>query len=554
MNDPKTKEIQNVLDRLQKVRPSGTGYSAMCPAHSDSNPSLSVSLGDGQKVMLNCHKGCTAEQIVESIDLEMKDLWPTGAKGKQKKQWVENYDYEDAEGNLIFQVTRWILPDGRKSFTQRKPTRHGDWEYSTTGLDKPIYRLPQVRSAIGAGSTIVVCEGEKDVHTLEEAGMVATTNPGGAGSWLPRHTKALVDARKVVVIADRDAVGMKHAKMISYELEEEGVPVQVMAAPEGHKDVTAFLESGGELSGLVPVVFEEENLDPFIEVVADIRSLNSKDWSFDKKLARARAVIDKVEFDPGEAGEIVKWVDFLSAPVEPYDWVIPGLLERQERLIVVAAEGVGKTMLARQVALMSAAGISPFKKDRMEPVRTLYIDLENPERIIRRTSAKILSSIKMFQGGVSNLPADLLVKQDGLNILDPKDRVFLERVIEQSDPDILFIGPIYKLFMDPGNKPAESTVGEVTRFLDYIRTTYDCALWLEHHAPFGSSMSGRELRPFGSAVWSRWPEFGIALAPDPTVQYRYDLKHFRGARDEREFPTALTRGEVWPFEAEFDNA
>jgi len=183
-------------------------------------------------------------------------------------------------------------------------------------------------------------------------------------------------------------------------------------------------------------------------------------------------------------------------------------------------------------------------------MRTLYIDLENPERIIRRTSAKILQSIKMFRQ-VQGLPADLLIKQDGLNILEPADRVFLERVIEQANPDILFIGPISNLFMDPGHKPADSTVGEVTRFLDYIRTTYECALWLEHHAPFGSSMSGRELRPFGSAVWSRWPEFGIGLSPDPTIPYRYEIKHFRGARDEREFPTALTRGETWPFESEW---
>jgi len=83
-----------------------------------------------------------------------------------------------------------------------------------------------------------------------------------------------------------------------------------------------------------------------------------------------------------------------------------------------------------------------------------------------------------------------------------------------------------------------------------IRDYYNCALWLEHHAPLGSSMATRELRPFGSAVWSRWPEFGLALQPDPTAvgDYVYDVRHFRGARDQRQFPLKMKRGLVFPFE------
>ena len=51
-------------------------------------------------------------------------------------------------------------------------------------------------------------------------------------------------------------------------------------------------------------------------------------------------------------------------------------------VLIEDVPGVGKTMLARQVALMTAAGISPFTKNRMEPIRTTFIDLENPERMI----------------------------------------------------------------------------------------------------------------------------------------------------------------------------
>ena len=63
-------------------------------------------------------------------------------------------------------------------------------------------------------------------------------------------------------------------------------------------------------------------------------------------------------------------------------------------------------------------------------------------------------------------------------------------------------------------------------------------------------MTNRQMRPFGSAVWSRWPEFGIALTPDLAGggPHIYDVRHFRGARDERPFPTKMRRGKLFPFE------
>jgi hypothetical protein len=47
----------------------------------------------------------------------------------------------------------------------------------------------------------------------------------------------------------------------------------------------------------------------------------------------------------------------------------------------------------------------------------------------------------------------------------------------------------------------------------------------------------------------RWPEFGYALAPDPTAPTpEYDVKQWRGPRDMREWPARLRRGRLLPFE------
>ena len=62
-----------VLEQLKNVKQVGDNYTACCPAHDDSNPSLSVGTGEDGRVLLRCHTGCTVEAIVAAIGLGMKD-------------------------------------------------------------------------------------------------------------------------------------------------------------------------------------------------------------------------------------------------------------------------------------------------------------------------------------------------------------------------------------------------------------------------------------------------------------------------------------------------
>jgi replicative DNA helicase len=284
--------------------------------------------------------------------------------------------------------------------------------------------------------------------------------------------------------------------------------------------------------------------------------LQRSDISDTQKLLKAELLIARTSSTkPVDTGRLVEWSAFVNeSDDDSYDWVIPGLLERGERVIVVAAEGVGKTMLARQIAICAGAGVHPFTYQPMKPVVTLTVDLENPERIIRRTSRSIYGAAAAVSH-TKNHQSHLLVKPQGLDLLRLDDRAVLEEHLENVQPDILIMGPLYKAFLDPGGRTSEAVAIEVARYLDTIRDVFKCALWLEHHAPLGTSMTSRELRPFGSAVWSRWPEFGVSLQPDMTgMPYHYDVRHFRGARDERQWPTRIKRGKRFPFEVvEFAN-
>lgn len=567
--------VDRFLSLLNGVRPTSNGWEARCPCRNDdNNPSLSVALGQDDKVLVTCHRGsgCSVVEICDAVNLKVIDLYPPRPE-ERKLSLVATYDYRDENGKLLFQKQRFVDQWGKKTFRQRRPdpANNGKYLYTLDDTPKVLYRLPEVIEAKRTGDMIWLVEGEKDADNMVKLGFCATTPPNGAGKWLDIHTRALEGAT-VWIISDNDSVGREHGKTVAKTLEKNGCTVISWVPPNNFKDVSELLGSGGTLDDLVELKDaepiredleheeEEKQTEAIIEATTPLTSLaeqvssllGREDLSESVRLSKASMLISSFGFeDKIDKGRLVNWSDFVLEEVEDgYDWVIPNVLERGERVIVVAAEGVGKTMLARQIAICSAYGIHPFTMARMKPIRTLTIDLENPEKIIRRSSASIIGASKHL-GYLKGAPeCHILIKPSGVDLMRASDKAIIEEAVETIRPDLLLLGPIYKSFVDPGGRTSEAVTVEVAKYFDMLRDYYKCALWLEHHAPLGTSSSTRDLRPFGSAVWSRWPEFGLSLTPDPTAvgDYVYDVRHFRGARDVREFPTKMRRGKVFPFE------
>ncbi|MCL5460050.1 AAA family ATPase, partial [Loigolactobacillus coryniformis] len=82
--------------------------------------------------------------------------------------------------------------------------------------------------------------------------------------------------------------------------------------------------------------------------------------------------------------------EFLSTGIAPYDWLVPGFLERGDRLIVTAGEGGGKSTWLRQTALQVACGVHPWDPNVIVPARNVaIIDLENSQRQVSRRLAEM---------------------------------------------------------------------------------------------------------------------------------------------------------------------
>lgn len=67
--------VDDLLDRLDRVRRNGSGWEALWPGHEDRKPSLSVAEGDDGRILLHCHAGCEPEAIVAALGLTMRDLF-----------------------------------------------------------------------------------------------------------------------------------------------------------------------------------------------------------------------------------------------------------------------------------------------------------------------------------------------------------------------------------------------------------------------------------------------------------------------------------------------
>lgn len=245
------------------------------------------------------------------------------------------------------------------------------------------------------------------------------------------------------------------------------------------------------------------------------------------------------------------WVldDFLDRPMEDRpQWVIPGMLRKGWRCMVVAGEGSGKTVLFRQSGIAAAQGIHPLHFQPIPHIRVLIVDLENPEDSIHDVCQPIRVQAQTVVGDAyDGERAYLWHRPAGIDLRSRRDRMEFEAVIAACRPDLVCLGPIYKAYSVSGNENDEQAAKEVMQCFDDLRTRYNFALLLEHHAPKGSGGKNRDLLPYGSSLWLRWPELGIKLSPLDSEGHTMKVGRWRGDRLENAWPVEIHRGKPWPW-------
>lgn len=438
-----------------------------CPAHEDRKPSGTADYDAAAGVTLVCcHQGCASEDILAAIGLQLRDLYdypgqddgrfpprpvraarttrtekPRAAPRPAGKPACDHdlqpdgeHPYPDANGTLVNTVRRSRCSKcGTKDI---RPARAWPEE------KRILYRLPEVLDAVRAGGPVWVHEGEKCADAAAALGAAATTNPFGAGKWLDSYTDTLRGASLVVIVADHDAAGYRHALDVAARLDAAGIPVAVQRpdVDEVKADIVDHLDAGGTLGTLRdcdPAAelgrLEQAALDALSRRLAALRAEGyTAAQEGDLTAVMAAAGMDKpwvaaqLRAHPELADSGDGLYEILPAPkqlglpagvtvppgqripvnpldlpadlslldarrYDPGDWphIVPGLLPVGLTLIY-GRPGVAKTTLSAQLEHCIAAGLPVAGWAPEAPGRVLAIDFEGGPMLAISQSLRIV--------------------------------------------------------------------------------------------------------------------------------------------------------------------
>lgn len=244
--------------------------STQAPGHSPADRSVSIRSVDGMALMF-CHAGEQIDDVLTAIGLTIADL------------------FDDPQG------VRYTYPDGR--VVLRTPDKRFSQSGNTKG--NALYHADR----IGDATTVYVVEGEKDCAAIESLGATAVSNAMGAGKaaradWTPLHGK------DVIIVADKDAPGYRHAQAVADTLTGKA-NVRVVEAAIG-KDAADHIAAGKTLDQLVSLT----DGTPRLWRATDLKPAMKARW-----LAKGRLPLAAISLLVGDEGigKSLLWVWIVAA-------------------------------------------------------------------------------------------------------------------------------------------------------------------------------------------------------------------------------------------------
>jgi hypothetical protein len=277
------------------------------------------------------------------------------------------YDYQDAQGKALFQVCRYNLPDGDKTFSQRRPDGKGGYINNMKGVNLVLYDLPEVSKE----PDLLFCEGEKDCNAVKKHGFTSTCNPGGAGKVKKQQEKHKIleplTGKNIFILADNDEPGAQHALQIAelaYPIAKSVKIINFDELPE-HGDVSDFIEKHGEKART-----------KLIERISE-----TPDWTPPKAFYTLQEICDL----PSD-----NHIPIIEKGIMPYN----------SHILIAGESGVGKSMLRLEIALHLAMGW-PWMGFKVPRARSVAIfQFENSEHTEQFRINKMLAGMETTVGAI----------------------------------------------------------------------------------------------------------------------------------------------------------
>ncbi|AXQ51887.1 DnaB-like dsDNA helicase [Gordonia phage Catfish] len=360
-------------------------------------------------------------------------------------------------------------------------------------------------------------------------------------------------------------LGQVQARGLSRDWDGSALFELIQLAPVAAQTARAHAERVRALSGRRKLLFAAQRATQRLSTPV----YDGEDGDVRQITGELRQLCDAAEEATADrARPVPTGMDTFLSITDTHDWLVPGLLERMDRTILTGGEGGGKSVLCSQIAACVAGGVHPFSGQVLgrgaQQIRVLVLDCENSPAQSRRRYRKVIQrvNLKRDMDGYNPLAWDEWLSIDmrpaGVDLLSARDVSWVEHAISSTAPDLVVLGPLYKLHHLDEND--NSAAREVAWVLDGLRERHKIALLTEAHSGKAKDLAGnRNTAPVGASVWLRWPEFGFGLRPSENGERdrsgrakSVDVVPWRGAREERAWPSSLSWGHTLPWIADAD--
>lgn len=346
--------MADILQRLEGVKGRDGKYMARCPNHGDSTPSLSVSLGSDNKILLKCFAGCSTEAIVWSMGLELKDLFaepaaafPTYGEPKTNQPATQEAEYLYAGGTL--KKLKFRRADGSKYCTWRH-LKGGKWEKGRNNTLPGLYQsqpdLPEI---------FFLVEGEKDVDNLKKAGMVAVSLPDGSQSKWEDPYNAVFKGKQVVILPDNDEPGKKYAQMCAEKLHGNAANIWIVVLKQAWPDIP----EKGDISDMIFRMGADVAVQKVMELLK-----TTPEWTPPATASLSLICAADVEYSPPK-------------------WLISPYFQRGKGTLIQADPGTGKTAFMCAIAASVTTGTPIMGLNVETPGSVLMLSVEDDLGVLR---------------------------------------------------------------------------------------------------------------------------------------------------------------------------
>jgi hypothetical protein len=539
--------VSDILGRLERVRKSGTGWVARCPAHDDRDPSLSISEGDDGRILMNCFASCTVESICAALHINVSGLFSENRNGPAhppKGKSAERPRFEGTEADVdrmqvdlarSRQVQDYIESRGVSlrvaadlkwgAATWRFPDPQGQWveklavtflhyvsgklvgiKFKTIDGTKLFSQMPGSSTdglyALGQldpnADDVLILEGPEDAALAISCGFNAVAINDAGAKVLGSDVASLCRHQRLFLVGDQDVAGKRAMGAL-----EQRLPVEqrIRVRLPGYKDI-------GDLWKADPAQFPE-NLKRILRFARASRV----HFQFEDLLT---------ESEIGPAGNTERYA-------------VDRLIPLRDITMFFSEEKGGKSLLVTYILKCAANGVPVFGKYTTRKMPVVVLDLE-------ASDADIAGYLSHF----SRLGSEQIryfTRKTGVPALDSEALLHL---CERIRP-LLLLESLTKFVSATGKDQSMFDPADMSRFFDKVLNL--CAAGatalITHHATRADAERYADSHQIGAAVARAYAL--VSLDRPRLCRLRLEGKLSRGAEPITEdligFPVIAERGE-----------